>query len=435
MGSLNCHVRPPLEPQGSNTCAIGYLLTKSVIHSGRLVLGVVYLMNKIDVIIIGAGAAGLMCGIEAGKRQRNVLILDKSNKAGKKILMSGGGRCNFTNMYASPEQFQSHNPHFCKSALSRYTQWDFMALVENYKIAHFEKTLGQLFCEDKSSLIVNMLLSECKKYQVDVQLNQLISVIRKTENGFFIESNHQQYQCKSLVVATGGLSIPTLGSSPFGYQIATQFGLAVHPTRAGLVPFTLHLEDKQRLESLTGISVEALVSCNGVSFRENVLFTHRGLSGPAILQISSYWHPGDVVQIVLLPEFDLYSELIRVRGESGDSHLKTVLAQFVAKRLLGVFYQNAYLDKPLKQFTDKQLKEAANILQSWSIKPNATEGYRTAEVTLGGVDCDEISSQTFETKKVAGLYFVGEVLDVSGWLGGYNFQWAWSSGWAAGQVV
>ncbi len=392
-------------------------------------------MNKIDVVIIGAGAAGLMCGIEAGKRGRKVLILDKTNKAGKKILMSGGGRCNFTNLHSSHEAFHSHNPHFCKSALSRYTQWDFIAMVERYRIAYFEKTLGQLFCEEKASHIVEMLLSECQRHQVTVRLNQSIDSIEKINDGFLIRCSQEQYQCKSLVVATGGLSIPTLGSSPFGYQLATQFGLNVHPTRAGLVPLTLHTHDKLKLESLTGISVEALVSCNGISFRENVLFTHRGLSGPAILQISSYWHPGDTILIRLIPQLDLYSELMHARNDCADSALKTILARYVAKRLLSVFYDAALLDRPMRQLSNKQLQDIADVLQQFSIKPNATEGYRTAEVTLGGVDCNEVSSQTFEAKKCPNLYFIGEVLDVSGWLGGYNFQWAWSSGWAAGQVV
>ena len=392
-------------------------------------------MKKFDVIIIGAGAAGLMCGIEAGKRNRRVLVLDKSNKAGKKILMSGGGRCNFTNLHVSHEAFNSHNKHFCKSALSRYTQWDFIAMVERHCIAYYEKTLGQLFCEEKSSLIVELLLTECQRYHVAVQLNQTIHAVEKMEEGYLIRCNDERYQCKSLVVASGGLSIPTLGSSPFGYQLATQFGLAVHPTRAGLVPFTLHVEDRLRFESLAGVSIEALVSCNGVSFRENVLFTHRGLSGPAILQISSYWHPGDPVEMTFLPQVDLYAELIQARNDCAESRLKTILGRYAAKRLLSVFYDDERLEKPLKQLTTKQLQEVAAVLQQFSIKPNATEGYRTAEVTLGGVDCDEISSQTFEAKKSPNLYFIGEVLDVSGWLGGYNFQWAWSSGWAAGQVV
>jgi predicted Rossmann fold flavoprotein len=392
-------------------------------------------MQNTDVIIIGAGAAGMMCGIEAGKRGRRVLILEKSNKPGKKILMSGGGRCNFTNQYASFEQFISHNPHFCKSALTRYTQWDFIAMVERYRIAYFEKTLGQLFCEDKSKQIVEMLLAECKKYHVEIQLEQTIQSIKKTETGWIIESGNVRYHAQSLVVATGGLSIPTLGSSPFGYQLAAQFGLAVYPTRAGLVPLTLHVEDKTRLESLAGISVEALVRCNGASFQENILFTHRGLSGPAILQISSYWQPGMVLDIMLLPELDLYAQLLQAKKSHPESAIKTVLAQWIAKRLLVVFYDVITLDKPLKQCHSTELLTIARVLQCWFIKPNGTEGYRTAEVTLGGVDCNEISSQTFEAKKVPGLFFVGEVLDVSGWLGGYNFQWAWSSGWAAGQVV
>ena len=392
-------------------------------------------MKKIDVIIIGAGAAGMMCGIEAGARGRSVLILDKSNKAGKKILMSGGGRCNFTNLQTSPCQFSSHNPHFCKSALSRYTQWDFIAMIKRHHIAYFEKTLGQLFCEEKSSLVVDMLLRECQQNGVLVALNQAIQSVEKINDRFLVRCHHETYQCESLVVATGGLSIPTLGSSPFGYQLATQFGLAVFPTRPGLVPLTLHTEDKERLAVLAGISVDCVVSCNGVSFREQMLFTHRGLSGPAILQISSYWFPGDEVSIVLLPDLDLYETLCRDRTESPESHLKTALGMHIAKRVLSAFYPPTVLDKPLKQFTDKQLLEAAQVLQRWSIKPNATEGYRTAEVTLGGVDCNELSSQRFEAKAVPGLFFVGEVIDVAGWLGGYNFQWAWASGWAAGQVV
>lgn len=392
-------------------------------------------MNHWDVIIIGAGAAGLMCAIEAGKRGRRVLVLDKSNKAGKKILMSGGGRCNFTNLHVTPAQFVSHNPHFCKSALSRYTQWDFIAKVQQHGIAYFEKTLGQLFCEDKSSQIVNMLLSECERHRVTIQLNQAINSIKKIDKKFVIQCQNEKLECDSLVVATGGLSIPTLGSSPFGYQLATQFGLHVFPTRAGLVPFTLHQPDKQRLESLAGISVDSRVSCNEQDFEENILFTHRGLSGPAILQISSFWFPGDTVNIKLLPHLDLESTLFQAQKESPDSHLKTILAAFVARRMLEVFYTESALNKPIKQFTHQELRSVALILQDWSIKPNATEGYRTAEVTIGGVDCNEISSRTFEAQKVPGLYFIGEVLDVSGWLGGYNFQWAWSSGWAAGQVV
>ncbi|PJD93023.1 MAG: aminoacetone oxidase family FAD-binding enzyme [Legionella sp.] len=392
-------------------------------------------MEKVDVIIIGAGAAGLMCGIEAGTRGRKVVILEKSNKPGKKILMSGGGRCNFTNQHISSERFISHNPHFCKSALSRFTQWDFIAMVEQHHIAYFEKTLGQLFCEEKASQIVQMLLSEYAKTHSRLLLNQTIHHIEKKDDVFHLQANHQQYQCDSLVIASGGLSIPTLGSSPFGYQIAAQFGLKVYPTRAGLVPLTLHVEDKERFADLAGISVDCIVSCHGQSFRENMLFTHRGLSGPAILQISSYWTPGDTLTLKLLPEVDLLQVLLKARQTLPDRHLKTILELHLPKRLLSVFYDASMLDTPLKQFSDKQLEHITATVQQWAIKPNGTEGYRTAEVTLGGVDCNEMSSQSFEAKKVPGLFFIGEILDVAGWLGGYNFQWAWSSGWAAGQVV
>lgn len=392
-------------------------------------------MNEVDVIIVGAGAAGLLCGMQAGARKRRVLILEKSNKPGKKILMSGGGRCNFTNLNASPAQFMSHNPHFCKSALSRYTQWDFIAMVERHKIDYYEKTLGQLFCVEKSSLIVEMLLNECRDNQVLIQLNQTIQDVKKVNDQFIVVCNDKKYRCSSLVIASGGLSIPTLGSSPLGYQIAQQFGLKVYPTRAGLVPLTLHAQDKQRFEGLSGISLDALVTYKEQSFRENVLFTHRGLSGPAILQISSYWQPGESIQIMGLPDLDMDAELRNARCVFPDTILKNFLSKYVAKRLLNVFYERQYLEKPLKQFTEKQLTEMATALQKWTIMPNATEGYRTAEVTLGGVDCDEVSSQRLEAHRVPGLFFIGEVLDVTGWLGGYNFQWAWSSGWAAGQVV
>lgn len=392
-------------------------------------------MQDIDVIIIGAGAAGLMCAIEAGKRGRNVLVLDKTNKPGKKILMSGGGRCNFTNLKTTPQQFISHNPHFCKSALSRYTPLDFIEMVEKHKIPYFEKKLGQLFCEDKSARIVEMLLKECEVNQVCVKLNQSISFIRQEQNGFLLESNQTRYTCRSLVVATGGLSIPTLGSSPFGYQIAAQFGIKVYPTRAGLVPLTLHQEDKSRYECLSGVSIDSRVSCEQHVFDEHILFTHRGLSGPSILQISSYWQPGDDILIEFLPEFDLYNALVNAQKEQGDVHCKTFLSQYLPKRVLEIFCSDRILNKPLKQLTHTQLKEITNTLQSWKIKPNGTEGYRTAEVTLGGVDCNAISSKTFQANQVEGLYFIGEVLDVTGWLGGYNFQWAWSSGWAAGQVA
>ena len=393
------------------------------------------MQKNCDVVIIGAGAAGLMCGIEAGLRGRDVVVLDKSNKVGKKILMSGGGRCNFTHLHTTPAQYISHNPHFCKSALSRYKPKDFLALVQKHRIKYVEKTPGQLFCEDKASQIVSMLLDECKKSHVNILLNQNIQKITQIANGFCVTTQDITYICQSLVVATGGLSIPTLGSSPFGYQIAEQFGLRVYPTHAGLVPLTLQPQDKMLYEQLTGISMPASVSCKNRTFDDDLLFTHRGLSGPAILQISSYWQPGDELKITLIPAVDLYAELCKIKQSANNSLLKTVLATYVPKRVIEVFFTNSALDLSMQQYSNAKLQEIANTLQNWKIKPNGTEGYRTAEVTLGGVDCNEISSQNFEAKKVPKLFFIGEVLDVSGWLGGYNFQWAWSSGWAAGQYV
>lgn len=393
------------------------------------------MIHQTEVIIVGAGAAGLMCAIEAAKRGRQVVILEKTSKPGKKILMSGGGRCNFTNKETSPNQFISHNQHFSKSALSRYTQWDFIQAVERHTIAYFEKKLGQLFCENSSKDIVAMLLMECAQYNVEIKLNQVISQVKKHDGLFVVESNSCRYLCESLVIATGGLSIPTLGSSPFGYQIATQFGLKVYPTRAGLVPFTLHTQDKERFEVLSGISLDVEVRCNDQAFRENILFTHRGLSGPAMLQISSYWTPGSVLDISILPEVDWLTELLKAKQESPASSLKTVLSNYLVKRFISVFFEVTLLEKPMRQLSLEEIKSIVAALEHWLIIPNATEGYRTAEVTLGGVDCNEVSSKRFEANEVPGLFFVGEVLDVSGWLGGYNFQWAWSSGWAAGQVV
>lgn len=389
----------------------------------------------VDVVVVGAGAAGLMCALQAGKRGRRVVVLDKANKVGKKILMSGGGRCNFTNYYIEPEKYLSHNRHFCKSALSRYTQWDFIALVEKHGIEYYEKTLGQLFCCDKSSQIVKMLVKENEQHQVAIHLNQTINQLKQVEGGFFIKTNQFNIKAQSVVIASGGLSIPTMGASPFGYQVAEQFGLKVYPTRAGLVPFTLQPEDKARFEPLSGISLECEVSCGGISFRENLLLTHRGLSGPAMLQISSYWQAGDTLTIKLLPQHDINDLLSEAKLGQPEQQVKTVLGQLLPKRVLSALIDSTYLAMPCKQLSHKQIDTISQALQSWQIKPNGTEGYRTAEVTLGGVDCDEVSSKTFASRKVPNLYFIGEVLDVTGWLGGYNFQWAWSSGWAAGQVV
>nr|WP_136251558.1 NAD(P)/FAD-dependent oxidoreductase [Ningiella ruwaisensis] len=405
-------------------------------------------MIKRDVIILGAGAAGLFCAAEAGKRGKSVEVIDHAKRLGGKILMSGGGRCNFTNMYASPEQFLSQNPHFCKSALARYTQWDFIALVEKYGIAYHEKTLGQLFCDNSAKDIVDMLLQECKKAGVivtnrceiaDVSYQPRIEDAATNENDkgwYVIQTAKGRYVTPSLVIATGGLSMPKLGATPFGYRIAEQFNIPIVPTRAALVPFTLHEHDKNVLSELSGVSVDASASVADASFNESMLFTHRGLSGPAVLQISSYWEPGQNVAFNLYPNGDLYPILEHERQSSPDQLLSSALAKLYPKR----FVQTAidYLkipNKALKQYQGNQLTQCLSTFQHWQIKPNGTEGYRTAEVTLGGVDTDYLSSKTMEAKHQKGLYFIGEVVDVTGWLGGYNFQWAWSSAWVAGQVV
>ena len=394
-------------------------------------------IKKTDVLIIGASASGLMCAIEAGKRGRNVIVLDHANKAGKKILMSGGGRCNFTNSDIDASNYISHNEHFCKSALSRYTQWDFIAKVIDYNIPYHERDLGKLFCDDSAKDILNMLLVECTKANVSIHLNSNIEAIIKTdEQSFLIETAEKVYRTKSLVVACGGLSIPKMCASPLGYKIAEQFSHNIFPTSAGLVPFTLQPHDKDKLEVLSGVSVETNVKNSVVEFnKENILFTHRGLSGPAILQISSYWKAGEVIHINLLPSSDVRDLLKLRQRKQPNIKLKTVLNEHLPKRLITVLFKQTLIDKPLQELSKIVIGDIANKLHDWQIKPNGTEGYRTAEVTLGGVDCNELSSKTMESKKVNGLYFIGEVVDVTGWLGGYNFQWAWSSGWCAGQVV
>ncbi|VAW91271.1 Uncharacterized protein YhiN [hydrothermal vent metagenome] len=393
-------------------------------------------MKQVDVIIIGAGAAGLMCAIEAGKRGRNVLMLDHANKAGKKILMSGGGRCNFSNYSVDADNYISNNPHFCKSAISRYNQWNFIDLVQQYGIAFHEREHGQLFCDNSSKDILSMLLSEAKKYAVEIMLNTSIKVItKKADSQYIVESSNHRYQCQSLVIASGGLSIPKMGATPFGYKIAEQFKLNVVPTSAGLVPFTFQQHDKARLEKLSGIAVNSTVTCNNTQFKENILFTHRGLSGPAILQISSYWQQGNAVVINLLPDISLEIFLDSAIIEHPQQILKTVLIQLLPKRLISTFLETSLLDTKLNSLTKSNIHFISDQLQTWTIKPNGTEGYRTAEVTLGGVDCNELSSKTMQVNSQTGLYFIGEVMDVTGWLGGYNFQWAWSSGWCAGQYV
>lgn len=392
--------------------------------------------EQFDAVIIGAGAAGLMCAAQAGYRGRKVLVLDHAKQAGKKILISGGGRCNFTNMEVEPKNYLCRNPHFVKSALSRYTNWDFIGMVAQYGIDYHERDFGQLFCDDSAKDIVNMLLAECRDANVQVQLRTDILAIDKNDNGFSIETNQQNIQCDSVVVATGGLSMPKLGATPFGYKVAEQFGLSVLPTRAGLVPFTLHDHDKAVYADLSGISLPVTVESNdGSSFACDMLFTHRGLSGPAILQISNYWLPGEPVSIDLLPSVDLAPELNNQRQAHPNQSLKNTLGQWLPKRFVEALIASKQLtDKPLKQIEHKEFDNIVATISQWQIKPNGTEGYRTAEVTLGGIDTDQISSKTLECKSVSGLYFVGEVLDVTGWLGGYNFQWAWASGWAAGQV-
>ncbi len=392
-------------------------------------------MRSTDVAIIGAGAAGLMCALTAAQRGRRVLLIDHANKAGKKILMSGGGRCNFTNMYAEPANFASENPHFFKSALARYTPWDFIALVARHGVPYHEKKLGQLFCDNRSKDILNMLLEECRRAGVDLRLHTAVEQIETNGAGYLLQTRIGPVATPSLVVATGGLSIPTLGATGFGYEIARQFGHTVLPTRAGLVPFTISGQLRALCAELSGTSVDCVASCNGESFRENLLFTHRGLSGPAILQISSFWRPGDVVEIDLLPDRDALEWLQEQQSARPNSELKTVLGEVFTKKMAVLLVDRWFASKPMKQHTPAELRAVADRLGAWRVVPAGTEGYRTAEVTLGGVDTREVSSKTMESLKSPGLYFIGEVLDVQGHLGGFNFQWAWASGHAAAQFV
>ena len=392
-------------------------------------------MERFDAIIIGAGAAGMFCSALAGQAGRRVLLIDNGKKPGRKILMSGGGRCNFTNLYVEPGAYLSQNQHFCKSALARFTQWDFIDLVNKHGIAWHEKTLGQLFCDDSAQQIVDMLVDECEKGNVAFRLRSEVLSVAKDDTGFTLELNGMTVGCEKLVIATGGLSMPGLGASPFGYKIAEQFGLNVLPTRAGLVPFTLHKPLLEELQVLAGVAVPSVITAeNGTVFRENLLFTHRGLSGPAVLQISSYWQPGEFVSINLLPDVDLETFLNEQRNAHPYQSLKNTLAVHLPKRLVERLQQLGQIpDVSLKQLNVRDQQTLISTLTDWRVQPNGTEGYRTAEVTLGGVDTNELSSRTMEARKVPGLYFIGEVMDVTGWLGGYNFQWAWSSAWACAQ--
>jgi predicted Rossmann fold flavoprotein len=386
-----------------------------------------------DVIILGAGAAGLMCAGVAGKRGRSVLVLEQARHPGEKIRISGGGRCNFTNLHTSPANFLSENPRFCHSALSGYTQHDFIALADKYRIAWHEKTRGQLFCDGSSRQIIDLLLEECRSAQL--RLGVRISAVSKNEHGFVVTTDQGEFRCRSLVVATGGPSIPKMGASGFGYKIAGQFGLKIVPPRAALVPLTFDAAMLAQFKDLSGISVDAIVSCGKTRFDEALLFTHRGLSGPAILQISSYWRAGEDIVIDMAPKLDVLAELKQLRRDHPRQELATALTGLLPKRLAQTIADKIDGPERLADFPDRLLSKAAADVKAWHVRPNGTEGYRTAEVTLGGVGTTELSSKTFETKSVPGLYFIGEVVDVTGHLGGFNFQWAWSSGHAAGRYV
>ncbi|HEY9254606.1 MAG TPA: NAD(P)/FAD-dependent oxidoreductase [Stenotrophomonas sp.] len=388
-----------------------------------------------DVLVIGAGAAGLMTGLTAGQRGRRVQVLDHANKVGKKILMSGGGRCNFTNTGTTPANFLSANPHFCKSALARFTPADFIEMVERHGVAYHEKELGQLFCDVSSKLIVKLLLDECHAAAAQVRSHCTVNTVERGSEGFRVETTQGRFHAASLVVATGGLSIPSLGATGFGYELARQFGHEVLPTRAGLVPLTLSGKHQERLQDLAGVALPVEARCNGMRFRNALLFTHRGVSGPAMLQISSYWQPGDDLRLDLLPGEDAEAWLREQKRLRGATELRNVLAERLPKRLAQRLCELWLPDKPVRQLDERELRAAAATLRDWALVASGTEGYRTAEVTLGGVDTDAVSSATMESRRVPGLYFVGEVLDVTGWLGGYNFQWAWASGHAAGSVA
>jgi hypothetical protein len=393
-------------------------------------------MMEFDVVVIGGGAAGLMCALTAGQRGRRVLVVEHANRCGKKILMSGGGRCNFTNTGTTPANFLSANPHFCKSALARYTPAHFIGMVEAHGIAYHEKELGQLFCDESSKLIVKLLLDECAAVCVEVRTLCSIEQVAHGDSGEFrLRTSQGSFSAPALVVASGGLSIPSMGASGFGYQLAKQFGHEVLPTRAGLVPLTLTGKHAERLHDLAGVSLPVVARCNGSSFRNFMLVTHRGISGPSILQVSSYWQPGDDLRLDLLPGVDIEALLREWQATRRDAELKTLLGEVMPKRFAQRLCEHWITSKPLRQYNPPELRGIAELLSSWPLVASGTEGYRTAEVTLGGVDTDGLSSSTMMSRHVPGLYFIGEVVDVTGWLGGYNFQWAWASGHAAGTAI
>lgn len=389
-------------------------------------------MREWDVIVVGGGAAGLFCAFHAGRRGRKVLVLEHAERVGKKIAISGGGRCNFTNIHTSAENFISANPHFSKSALARYTPADFVALVEKHGIHYHEKKLGQLFCDGSSRQIIDLLLDECRDAGVEIRCRCEVRQVRKGDS-FELETNQGNFNSSALVVATGGLSIPTLGATDFGYRLARQFGLRIEEPRPALVPFTLAPQILGQLATLSGVSLDALVSCRGREFRENILITHRGLSGPAILQISSYWRPGEAVSINLLPEEDLAQLL--TRDESAEVELVNLLARHLPRRFVQAWCQLYAPSRRLKHYGAREIQDIARNAHEMRITPSGTEGFKKAEVTAGGVSTAELSSRTMEAARVPGLYFIGEVVDVTGQLGGFNFQWAWASGHAAGQHV
>lgn len=392
-------------------------------------------MSDFDVLIIGGGAAGLMCALTAGQRGKRVVVIEHADRCGKKILMSGGGRCNFTNTGVTPAQYLSANPHFCKSALARYTPNDFIEMVERHGIAYHEKELGQLFCDESSKQIVRMLLDECEWAGVRIETGCSVESVGQDDAGFNVRTARGMLKAPSLVVACGGLSIPRMGATGFGYQLARQFGHDVLPTRAGLVPLTLSGTHLERLEDLSGLSLPIEARCGKQSFSNAMLITHRGLSGPAILQISSYWREGDALTINLLPGDDTPPLLSQWQTDRRDAQLQTLLGEVLPKRFAQRLTEHWLPNRPMRQFNSPELDHIARTLAAWPIIASGTEGYRTAEVTLGGVDTDGLSSSTMMSKHVPGLYFIGEVVDVTGWLGGYNFQWAWASGRAAGMAA
>jgi predicted Rossmann fold flavoprotein len=395
------------------------------------------LVERWDVVVVGAGAAGMMCGAQAGLRGRSVLVLEHAAVPGEKIRISGGGRCNFTNLHAAPENFLSRNPHFCISALRRYTAGDFIALVERHGIAYHEKTLGQLFCDGSSRQVIDLLLAEMRQAGATLRLATAVAHVDRDESGFLLtlSAGAEPVRCQSLVVATGGKSIPKMGASDFGYRLAARFGVAVTETRPALVPLVFEERMLARLKPLAGIGVAARVACGEGTFDEAILFTHRGLSGPAILQISSYWREGDDIAIAMLPAVDVFAMLRNARQANGRQMLPTCLAELLPKRLARMIVEAEGISGKLADLSDATLRRIDAAVNSWRVRPSGSEGYRTAEVTLGGVDTRALDSRTMAVKAVPGLYFIGEVVDVTGWLGGYNFQWAWSSGWCAGQAA